>query len=349
MGDNIYLGDRDSVRTPMQWSPDRNGGFSKADFAQLYLPPVMDPVYGVRRVNVEAQQRNPGSFLHWLRGMLVQRRAAARARRGRRWSVLDLPQPLGARLRPLRRGGRPGARAGGPPAGHRAEPTGSPLVVPTWETWEVGAPVVAAAGGCRCPTEVVARPALPRRCCACTTSAASPSRPSCTWPAGPAAPRSRCSGGCRSPPSPTSPTPSPSAPYGYLWFELSPGARPRGGRRVTAPCSTSTRGAPLPRCARLVARLAGPTRGDRLRPRSSCARSRCCWPGRPGVLDVLADVAGARPTWCSACTRRGPSRTPMRRRTRPVLGSLRRRAPARPSSSTRCATASWRPLVLEPS
>jgi len=75
MGDNIYLGDRDSVRTPMQWSPDRNGGFSKADFAQLYLPPVMDPVYGFSAVNVEAQRRNPGSFLHWLRGMLVERRS----------------------------------------------------------------------------------------------------------------------------------------------------------------------------------------------------------------------------------------------------------------------------------
>jgi maltose alpha-D-glucosyltransferase/alpha-amylase len=75
MGDNIYLGDRDSVRTPMQWSPDRNGGFSKADFAQLYLPPSMDPVYGFAAVNAEAQLRNPGSFLHWLRGMLVERRA----------------------------------------------------------------------------------------------------------------------------------------------------------------------------------------------------------------------------------------------------------------------------------
>ncbi len=75
MGDNIYLGDRDSVRTPMQWSPDRNGGFSRADFAQLYLPPVMDAVYGADAVNVEAQSRNPGSFLHWLRGMLIQRRA----------------------------------------------------------------------------------------------------------------------------------------------------------------------------------------------------------------------------------------------------------------------------------
>jgi maltose alpha-D-glucosyltransferase/alpha-amylase len=74
MGDNIYLGDRDSVRTPMQWSPDRNGGFSKADFAQLYLPPLMDPVYGFSAVNVEAQLRNQGSFLHWLRRMLTERR-----------------------------------------------------------------------------------------------------------------------------------------------------------------------------------------------------------------------------------------------------------------------------------
>ena len=75
MGDNIYLGDRDSVRTPMQWSPDRNGGFSKADFAQLYLPPLMDPVYGFDALNVEAQLRNQGSFLHWLRRMLTERRA----------------------------------------------------------------------------------------------------------------------------------------------------------------------------------------------------------------------------------------------------------------------------------
>ena len=75
MGDNIYLGDRDSVRTPMQWSPDRNGGFSKADFAQLYLPPLMDPVYGFSAVNVEAQLRNQGSFLHWLRRMLTERRS----------------------------------------------------------------------------------------------------------------------------------------------------------------------------------------------------------------------------------------------------------------------------------
>jgi maltose alpha-D-glucosyltransferase/alpha-amylase len=74
MGDNIYLGDRDTVRTPMQWTPDRNGGFSQADFEQLYLPPLMDPVYGYAAVNVEAELRNPSSFLHWLRRMLSIRR-----------------------------------------------------------------------------------------------------------------------------------------------------------------------------------------------------------------------------------------------------------------------------------
>ena len=74
MGDNIYLGDRDGVRTPMQWSPDRNAGFSRADFAQLYSPPLMDPVYGYQSVNVESQMRNPGSLLHWMRRMLEVRR-----------------------------------------------------------------------------------------------------------------------------------------------------------------------------------------------------------------------------------------------------------------------------------
>jgi maltose alpha-D-glucosyltransferase/alpha-amylase len=74
MGDNVYLGDRDGVRTPMQWSADRNAGFSRADFAQLYLPPLMDPVYGYSAVNVEAQQRNESSMLHWLRRFLAVRR-----------------------------------------------------------------------------------------------------------------------------------------------------------------------------------------------------------------------------------------------------------------------------------
>ena len=64
MGDNIYLGDRDGVRTPMQWSADCNGGFSRADTQRLYLPPIMDPVYGFGIVNVEAQERSPSSLLH---------------------------------------------------------------------------------------------------------------------------------------------------------------------------------------------------------------------------------------------------------------------------------------------
>jgi maltose alpha-D-glucosyltransferase/alpha-amylase len=75
MGDNIYLGDRDAVRTPMQWTMDRNGGFSMADFAQLYLPPSMDPVYGYHAVNVEAERRDGSSVLNWLRRMLHVRRS----------------------------------------------------------------------------------------------------------------------------------------------------------------------------------------------------------------------------------------------------------------------------------
>ncbi|HEY7967343.1 MAG TPA: maltose alpha-D-glucosyltransferase [Solirubrobacteraceae bacterium] len=74
MGDNIYLGDRDGVRTPMQWTPDRNGGFSRADFAQLYTPPLMDPVYGYQAVNVEAQLRTPTSLLRWLRRFIGLRK-----------------------------------------------------------------------------------------------------------------------------------------------------------------------------------------------------------------------------------------------------------------------------------
>lgn len=73
MGDNIYLNDRDGVRTPMQWSADRNGGFSRAEFAQLYFPPIMDPVYGFQAVNVEAQQRTATSLLQWTRGMIALR------------------------------------------------------------------------------------------------------------------------------------------------------------------------------------------------------------------------------------------------------------------------------------
>ncbi len=73
MGDNIHLGDRDGVRTPMQWTPDRNGGFSRADPASLVLPAIMDPLYGFQAVNVEAQWRSPYSLLNWVRRMLVVR------------------------------------------------------------------------------------------------------------------------------------------------------------------------------------------------------------------------------------------------------------------------------------
>ncbi len=73
MGDNFFLGDRDGVRTPMQWSPDRNAGFSRADPARLYLPPIMDPIYGFDSVNVEAQQRSASSLLNWMKRMVSVR------------------------------------------------------------------------------------------------------------------------------------------------------------------------------------------------------------------------------------------------------------------------------------
>ena len=74
MGDNVFLGDRDGVRTPMQWSGDRNGGFSRADFAQLYAPPLMDPVYGFQALNIEAQLRTPTSLLRWLHRLVALRK-----------------------------------------------------------------------------------------------------------------------------------------------------------------------------------------------------------------------------------------------------------------------------------
>jgi maltose alpha-D-glucosyltransferase/alpha-amylase len=74
MGDNIWLGDRDGVRTPMQWTPDRNGGVSRSDPQRLYLQPNMDPIYGYQAINVEAQERNTGSLLHWTRRMIEIRK-----------------------------------------------------------------------------------------------------------------------------------------------------------------------------------------------------------------------------------------------------------------------------------
>lgn len=82
MGDNIYLGDRDGVRTPMQWSPDRNGGFSKSDPARLFLPAIQDPIYGYDAVNVEAQLRSPSSLLNWMRRMIAIRRTQRALGRG---------------------------------------------------------------------------------------------------------------------------------------------------------------------------------------------------------------------------------------------------------------------------
>ncbi len=83
MGDNIYLGDRNGVRTPMQWSPDRNGGFSRANPAQLYLPPIMDWVYGYNSVNVERQDDDPSSLLNWVKRLLAVRRSRIALGRGK--------------------------------------------------------------------------------------------------------------------------------------------------------------------------------------------------------------------------------------------------------------------------
>jgi len=74
MGDNIYLGDRNGVRTPMQWNSDRNAGFSRCDPARLYFPVVMDPIYGYQVVNVEAQLSDQSSLLHWTRNMIALRK-----------------------------------------------------------------------------------------------------------------------------------------------------------------------------------------------------------------------------------------------------------------------------------
>ena len=141
MGDNVYLGDRDGVRTPMQWTSDRNGGFSRADFAQLYAPPLMDPVYGFQAVNVEAQLRTPTSLLRWLRRFISLRkehpvfglgtydplRAVEQQDlrppagvRGRRDAVRAQPRALGA-------GGRAGpVRVQGPPPGRGVRPLALP-------------------------------------------------------------------------------------------------------------------------------------------------------------------------------------------------------------------------------
>ena len=76
MGDNIHLGDRNGVRTPMQWSADKNAGFSRADPAQLYSPLIVDPVYGYQVINVEAQQRSASSLLAAMRRLIAARKTS---------------------------------------------------------------------------------------------------------------------------------------------------------------------------------------------------------------------------------------------------------------------------------
>ncbi len=83
MGDNYHLGDRDGVRTPMQWSPDRNAGFSKVNPHKLYLPVIIDPEYHSEMVNVENQERNPSSLLWWMRRVIAMRKRFRAFGRGR--------------------------------------------------------------------------------------------------------------------------------------------------------------------------------------------------------------------------------------------------------------------------
>jgi maltose alpha-D-glucosyltransferase/alpha-amylase len=94
MGDNIYLGDRNGVRTPMQWSADRNAGFSGADASTLYSPVITDPVYGYQVVNVEAQLRTPSSLLQWMRALIATRKTTRVFGRGR----LRFLHPANARV-----------------------------------------------------------------------------------------------------------------------------------------------------------------------------------------------------------------------------------------------------------
>ncbi len=84
MGDNVFVGDRNGVRTPMQWSPDRNAGFSRADPQRLYLQPIMDATYGYEALNVETQARDASSLLSWTKRMLAVRKTSHAFGRGKR-------------------------------------------------------------------------------------------------------------------------------------------------------------------------------------------------------------------------------------------------------------------------
>jgi maltose alpha-D-glucosyltransferase/alpha-amylase len=94
MGDNVYLGDRDGVRTPMQWSADRNAGFSSANPQQLYLPVITDPEYRYEAVNVQAQQANPTSLLWWMKRIIAQRKQSRALRQGE----LELLHPSNSKI-----------------------------------------------------------------------------------------------------------------------------------------------------------------------------------------------------------------------------------------------------------
>jgi len=104
MGDNIYLGDRNGVRTPMQWSSDRNAGFSKCDPARLYFPVVMDPIYGYQVINVEAQLSDQSSLLHWTRNMIALRKLFQVFGRGTLTFLNPTNRKILAYLRDLDRG-----------------------------------------------------------------------------------------------------------------------------------------------------------------------------------------------------------------------------------------------------
>ena len=96
MGDNIYLGDRNGVRTPMQWSADRNAGFSRANPQRLFLPVIIDPEYHYETVNVEAQQQNPSSLLWWMKRLDAAAQKLPGLRRGQhRVSLAGKPQGAG--------------------------------------------------------------------------------------------------------------------------------------------------------------------------------------------------------------------------------------------------------------
>src|SRR5665213_552471 len=94
MGDNIYLGDRNGVRTPMQWSGDRNAGFSRANPQKLYLPVIIDPEYHYEAVNVEAQQNNTNSLLWWMKRLIALRKRYRAFERG----SLEFLQPANRKI-----------------------------------------------------------------------------------------------------------------------------------------------------------------------------------------------------------------------------------------------------------